>query len=79
MKFVSTLALTSLAVLNSTVEAASYSDKASMEHDAELMEWYLEGVRGLWFGFYRGFFHERQRPQSTCLSADVEDEMSEIM
>ena len=43
------------------------------------MEWYLDAIRGLWFGFYRGFFHERQRPQKTCLSANVEDEMTEIM
>ena len=52
---------------------------ASYKHDKELMEWYLEAIRGLWFGFYRGFFHERQRPQKTCLSANVEDEMTEIM
>ena len=67
--FVSTLALTSILHLSSTVEAGylndklrltgSYSDQASYEHDTELMQWYLEGVRGLWFGFYRGFFHEK--------------------
>ena len=45
----------------------------------ELMKWYLEGIRGLWFGFYRGFFHERRRPESTCLSANVEDEMAELL
>ena len=43
------------------------------------MQWYLEAVRGLWFGFYRGFYHEKKRPQSTCLSSNVEDEMTEIM
>ena len=43
------------------------------------MRWYLEGIRGLYFGFYRGFFREKRRPQSTCLSADVEDEVAEIM
>ena len=43
------------------------------------MQWYLEAIRGLWFGFYRGFYHEKQRPQQTCLSSNVEDEMTEIM
>ena len=57
----------------------SYSDQASYEHDTELMQWYLEAVRGLWFGFYRGFYHERSQPQKSCLSSDVEDEMTEIM
>ena len=86
MKYSQTLALFSLAAISSTVEAGpqiprvlSYSDQASYEHDTELMQWYLEAVRGVWFGFYRGFFHEKKRPQSTCLSANVEDEMSEIM
>ena len=43
------------------------------------MQWYLEGIRGLYFGFYRGFFREKRRPQATCLSADVEAEVAEIM
>merc|ERR1719362_607894 len=86
MKYSQTLALFSLAAISSTVEAGpqiprvlSYSDQASYEHDTELMQWYLEAVRGLWFGFYRGFYHERKRPQSTCLSSNVEEEMTEIM
>ena len=57
---------------------AGYSDQASYEHDQELMEWYLQAIRGAWFGFYRGFFHERRRPQSKCLSGDVESEIAEI-
>ena len=71
MKFAQTLALFSLATC--TVHAAqvlpqmpkvwaSYSNQASYEHDTELMQWYLEAVRGLWFGFYRGFYHERSHP-----------------
>ena len=89
MKFAQALALVSLVACSSTVEAGfkapqvprvlSYSDKAAYEHDTELMQWYLSGVRGLWFGFYRGFFHEKKRPQEKCLSANVEDEMTEIM
>ena len=43
------------------------------------MQWYLEGMRGFWFGFYRGFFHDKKKPQSTCLSANVETEMAQIM
>ena len=49
------------------------SNQTTFEHDSELMQWYLAAIRGMWFGFYRGFYHEQKKPQSTCLSADVED------
>ena len=41
--------------------------------------WYVQGLRGLWFGFYRGFFHDMQKPQSTCLSSHLEKDVSEVM
>ena len=32
------------------------------EHDKELISWYTNGIRGLWFGFFRGFFHDMRKP-----------------
>ena len=55
------------------------SNQTSYEHDTELMQWYLAGFRGTWFGFYRGFYHDHKKPESTCLSSDVEGDMQEIM
>ena len=56
-----------------------YSDKASYNHDQEVMLWYIQAMRGSWFGFYRGFFHDKKKPQSQCLSANMEDEVAEVM
>ena len=41
--------------------------------------WYVQGVRGLWFGFYRGFFHDLKKPQSTCLSSTMEKDVADVM
>ena len=91
MRFTSALACASLCAMTDasffseklhatgTPRLTQYSDSATYDHDIAIMKWYLEGVRGLYFGFYRGFFKERRRPQSTCLSADVDDEIAEIM
>ena len=35
-----------------------YTDQASYQHDADVMLWYVSAIRGSWFGFYRGFFHD---------------------
>ena len=36
-------------------------------------------MRGLWFGFYRGFFHESKTPESQCLSDGAKDEMARLV
>ena len=56
-----------------------YSDQDSYKHDAEVMLWYVSAIRGAWFGFYRGFFHDQKKPQSQCLSSNMEKEVAEIM
>ena len=68
-----------MAMSHTPITVQSYSDQASYEHDQELVEWYLQGIRGAWFGFYRGFFHEKRRPNPNCFSSDIEDEISEVM
>ena len=44
-----------------------------------MISWYTEGIRGLWFGFFRGFFHETQRPAPQCLSRNVDDQLTNIL
>ena len=56
-----------------------YSDKTSYNHDTEMVKWYISGVRGLWYGFYRGFYHDQKKPESTCLSGNVDEQLQEIM
>ena len=41
-------------------------------------EWYIGGVRGLWFGFYRGFFHEQKMPDPLCLSSDAKNQIGGV-
>jgi hypothetical protein len=49
------------------------------EHDLELIDWYVSFVRGSWFGFYKGMYHERQKPNSKCLSSQIHVHVHEIM
>ena len=35
----------------------------------------MAGIRGLWFGFYRGFFHDSFEISPLCLGGKVEDQI----
>ena len=43
------------------------------------MEWYLNGMRGLWYGFVKGIYHERHKIDSRCLSDGISDEIVQVM
>ena len=44
-----------------------------------MIGWYIEGIRGLWFGFFRGFFHDMKKPSPNCLSKNVDDQLTNIL
>ena len=61
-----------------TCSLATFGDLSSNVYNSITSngpEWYIGGMRGLWFGFYRGFFHEQKTPESQCLSDGAKDEM----
>ena len=52
---------------------------ALYNHDKELISWYTEGIRGLWFGIFRGFFHDSKKPAAQCLSRNVDEQLTDIL
>ena len=41
-------------------EIVPTSDSSKVfDHDLLLVKWYLNGIRGFYFGLFRGFYHER--------------------
>jgi hypothetical protein len=76
------LALKSLSLLLAANLTASKKISPSndiYQHDLTLVEWYLYGMRGLWYGTYRGLYHEKKKTDSRCLSDSVSDEVVQIM
>jgi hypothetical protein len=57
-----------------TKEAISDSSKV-FDHDLSVVNWYLNGMRGIYFGLFRGFYHERQKPDPKCLSDSILDDV----
>ena len=65
-----------------TSSLATFSDFSSNVYNSITSngpEWYIGGMRGLWFGFYRGFFHEQKTPESQCLSDAAKQEMAGLV
>ena len=44
-----------------------------------MISWYTEGIRGLYFGFFRGIFHDAKKPSPNCLSKNVDDQLTNIL
>ena len=51
----------------------------SFGHDEQMVMYYLKGMRGFWYGFYRGFFHEGKKPHEKCLNDEAADEISSVL
>ena len=51
---------TSQTALGKSEPTVGFSNMQSKlyEHDKELIAWYTQGIRGFWFGLFRGFFHD---------------------
>ena len=64
---------------NLTEARKIYPSSAIYKHDLEIVEWYLYGMRGLWYGFYRGIYHDKKKLDSRCLSDSISDEIVQIM
>ena len=50
-----------LVVLSLTLFSAdAKSQKQIKPHDKEVIEYWLGGMRGLWFGFHKEFYHNKK-------------------
>ena len=54
-------------------------DNPIYEHDMEIIDWYLYGMRGMWYGVYRGIYHDKKKPDAKCLSENVATELASIL
>ena len=57
----------------------SNMQKTLYDHDKELISWYTEGIRGFWYGVFRGFFHETRKPAPQCLNQNVDNQLTDIL
>ena len=67
--------LSAMALLTSPTSAQEFS----FSHDQKLVQFYLDGIRGFWYGFYRGFFHEMRKPHEKCLADSAADEIETVL
>lgn len=44
-----------------------------------IVDWYVSAAKGLWFGIYNGFFKDKFKPDSRCLSTSVHSEVQTVM
>ena len=85
MKFSSILLIAAICTSQTTLARESPSvgiqkqQQTLYEHDKELISWYTEGIRGLYFGFFRGLFHDMKRPSPQCLSKNMDDQLTNIL
>ena len=69
-----------LVVLSLTLFSAdAKSQKQIKPHDKEVIEYWLGGMRGLWFGFHKEFYHNKKQMSAECMSAKAEKEIFEVM
>lgn len=76
MKSLSTLLISMVAASTTWDQTAPQS---VYDHDLEIIDWYTQAGKGMWFGFYKGFFHDKHKPDSRCLSDSVHDEVQSVM
>jgi hypothetical protein len=43
-----------------------------------VLDFWVQTVRGAWFGIYRGFFREKKHAPSVCLSRNLESEVMAV-
>jgi len=68
-----------VSVANLTASKKISPNNQIYQHDLALVEWYLSGMRGLWYGIYRGIHHDKKKNDSRCLSDSVSDEVVQVM
>ncbi len=39
----------------------------------------MGGIRGLWFGFYKEFYHGKKKVDANCLSSNADKELYDLM
>ena len=58
MKFI----LKSLFFIFYVAKASKFTEETPApiyEHDLEIIDWYVQSVKGAWFGIYKGFYHDK--------------------
>ena len=78
MRSVRALIMAVCAICITSTQASLDFNKQS-KHDQELVNFYFGAIRGLWYGMYRGFFHEGKAPNDKCLSNQATDEVSAVL
>jgi len=68
-----------ISVLNITASKKINPTDNIYQHDLALVEWYLYGVRGLWYGLYKGLHHDKHKIDPRCLSGSISDEVVQVM
>jgi len=64
-------------LLAASAEYANYG--GTEEHDLRVVDWYVKGARGMYYGFYRGMYHDKKMPDQRCMSDDVKAEVDDVM
>jgi hypothetical protein len=49
------------------------------EHDLEVVDWYVKGVRGMYAGLYHGLNRDKKKIDDRCLSGEVKNEVHQVM
>lgn len=70
----SKLILLSLVLVSSVTYAKrlNYFNTQIDAHDQAVIEFWLSGVRGFWFGFHKAFYHNKKTLDPLCLSINDE-------
>eukprot|EP00347_Sterkiella_histriomuscorum_P005577 403356076 len=57
----------------------SKSRKEINVHDKEVIQYWLGGIKGLWFGFHKEFYHGKKKVDAKCLSSEADKQIFEIL
>ncbi|CDW78291.1 UNKNOWN [Stylonychia lemnae] len=57
----------------------SKKNKDINQHDKEAIKFWLSGLRGFWQGFYKEFYHGKQKLDANCLSDNSDKHIYEVL
>lgn len=71
-------ALLALSTSAKKVSQTPFKDEIN-EHDKKVIEFYLSGARGFWFGFHKTFYHNKKTLDKNCLSMNDEKYINRVL
>ena len=73
--------LFSLLFIATLTDARSIRDTNAQidAHDQAVIEFWLSGIRGFWFGFHKAFYHNKKTLDPLCLSINDEKYINTIL